>query len=49
VPFFVPDVIDRPNPPVAVWGDAAVIVPWVLYQRYGDVGVLKQQFESMRA
>src|SRR6202011_9350 len=33
----------------AAWGDAAVIVPWVLYQRYGDVGILAEQFESMRA
>ena len=23
---------------MAAWGDAAVIVPWVLYQRFGDVG-----------
>jgi hypothetical protein len=29
--------------------DPAVIVPWVLYQRYGDVGILAEQFESMRA
>jgi alpha-L-rhamnosidase len=39
----------RPNPPAAAWGDAAVIVPWVLYQRYGDLGILAQQFDSMRA
>src|SRR5438034_8686214 len=35
--------------PVAGWGDAAVIVPWMLYQRYGDAGVLAAQFDSMRA
>src|SRR5205085_6581530 len=23
--------------------------PWVLYQRYGDAGILAEQFESMRA
>ena len=22
------------------WGDAAVVVPWVLYQRIGDAGLL---------
>jgi alpha-L-rhamnosidase len=39
-----------PTPfPAAAWGDAAVVVPWVLYQRYGDSGILKQQFESMRS
>jgi alpha-L-rhamnosidase len=49
VPFFVPDMRSRPISPAAAWGDAAVIVPWVLYQRYGDVGILAEQFESMRA
>jgi alpha-L-rhamnosidase len=49
VPFFVPNVMSTPISPAAAWGDAAVIVPWVLYQRYGDVGVLADQFESMRA
>jgi alpha-L-rhamnosidase len=49
VPFIVPQVMDRPPIPAAAWGDAAVIVPWVLYQRYGDVSVLATQFESMRA
>ncbi len=47
VPHVVPDV------PVAgynsaAWGDAAVIVPWVVYQRYGDERVLREQYPSMR-
>jgi alpha-L-rhamnosidase len=33
----------------AGWGDAAVIVPWTLYQCYGDLGILEEQYESMRA
>lgn len=33
----------------AGWGDAAAIVPWTLYERYGDLGALEQQYESMRA
>ncbi len=33
----------------AVWGDAAVVVPWVLYERYGDAGVLERQYDSMTA
>ena len=55
VPVTVPDVIDRSilpqgaGGPVAAWGDAAVIVPWVLYQRFGDSGILAAQYESMRA
>ncbi|KAB0472187.1 glycoside hydrolase family 78 protein [Ralstonia insidiosa] len=31
----------------AGWGDAGVIVPWTLYERYGDRRVLEQNFESM--
>jgi alpha-L-rhamnosidase len=49
VPFFVPNVMDPPPSPAAAWGDAAVIVPWVLYQRYGDTAILAQQFASMCA
>jgi alpha-L-rhamnosidase len=33
----------------AAWGDAATIVPWTMYQRFGDKGVLARQFDSMRA
>ena len=32
----------------AVWGDAATIVPWIVFERFGDRGVLERQFESMR-
>jgi alpha-L-rhamnosidase len=33
----------------AAWADAATVVPWVLYQRFGDAGILADQFDSMRA
>jgi alpha-L-rhamnosidase len=59
VPFVVPDVVhehlggprpgDEPHSPPAGWADAAVHVPWTLYERYGDVGVLERQYGSMRA
>jgi alpha-L-rhamnosidase len=49
VPFVVPNVLADTNPPAAAWGDAAVVIPWTLYQRFGDVQVLADQFESMRA
>jgi alpha-L-rhamnosidase len=32
----------------SAWGDAGVIVPWVLYERCGDVGVLERVYDSMR-
>ncbi len=53
VPLFVPRV-DLYGPfgepiPQAGWGDAAVLVPWVMYQRFGDVDVLRRQYPSMCA
>ena len=33
----------------SAWGDAATIVPWNLYEFYGDIAILEAQFESMRA
>ncbi|MBN1310485.1 MAG: family 78 glycoside hydrolase catalytic domain [Anaerolineae bacterium] len=49
VPAVVPNTISWPSLGAAAWGDAAVIVPWVLYQRFGDQAVLAAQFESVRA
>ena len=37
------------GPPAAAWGDAAVIVPWVLHERFGDLGLLRRSIASMRA
>jgi alpha-L-rhamnosidase len=48
MPFVIPDALEWGRS-TAVWGDAAVVVPWVLYERYGDVGVLSAQYPSMRA
>ena len=33
----------------SVWGDAACIIPWTLYRIYGDVSILEDQYESMKA
>lgn len=53
VPWFVPTIpggpIWSPPRPGAVWGDAAVLTPWVLYRRYGDVRVLERQYGSAKA
>ncbi len=48
VPFVVPDVIDSARVGTAAWGDAAALVPWALYQRFGDRDTLARQFGSMR-
>ena len=49
VPFVIPDVLGHGTPAAAAWGDAAAVVPWVLYQRFGDEQILRRQFPSMRA
>jgi alpha-L-rhamnosidase len=52
VPWVIPDVIGRKENGRAAsagWADAAVIVPWTMYQAYGDTGVLARQYASMRA
>lgn len=52
VPHVVPDVLSAGGQPAgsaAGWADAAVLVPWALYQEYGDLQVLARQYESMRA
>jgi alpha-L-rhamnosidase len=50
VPPYVPWIDLRlPMRPAAAWGDAAVVVPWVLYERFGDVDVLRRQYGSMCA
>ena len=49
VPYVVPNPIGRlyNGGTAAAWSDAAVIVPWVLYQRFGDRDVLARQYPSM--
>jgi alpha-L-rhamnosidase len=49
VPFVVPTVMPKATPPAAAWGDAAAVIPWVLYHRFGDVKILADQFDSMCA
>ncbi|MBN1247689.1 MAG: family 78 glycoside hydrolase catalytic domain, partial [Anaerolineae bacterium] len=49
VPFVIPDIMGRKGSAGAAWGDAATVVPWVLYQRFGDKKILADQFASMKA
>lgn len=47
VPVTVPDILDEfHNQRLAVWGDVAVLTPYDLYQAFGDVGILRQQYAS---
>ncbi|QGN57428.1 alpha-L-rhamnosidase [Nostocoides sp. HKS02] len=57
VPFVVPDVLkymeiprDFPDPDsTAIWSDAAVWVPWALWEAYADRDALARQYPAMVA
>lgn len=47
VPPIVPNLFNS-NWGAAVWADAAVRIPWIMYQRYGDLALLRECFGSMK-
>ncbi|HEV7951217.1 MAG TPA: family 78 glycoside hydrolase catalytic domain, partial [Glaciihabitans sp.] len=53
VPWYVPVIPGgktwTPIQPGAVWGDVAVLTPYTLYERFGDAGILEQQYSSAKA
>ena len=49
VPAVVPNVRRERGFGGAGWADAATIVPWSLYQYFGDTLILARQYESMKA
>ncbi|MFE4836707.1 family 78 glycoside hydrolase catalytic domain [Arthrobacter sp. NPDC056691] len=53
VPWYVPVIPGgnywTPIRPGAVWGDAAVLTPWNLYERFNDPKILADQYASAKA
>ncbi|MEI5583573.1 family 78 glycoside hydrolase catalytic domain, partial [Agromyces sp. CCNWLW208] len=48
VPMIVPSPIEvAGSGAMAGWADAATVVPWTVYQRFGDLEVLRRQYASM--
>lgn len=47
IPFVSPSVLPSDQTGVAGWGDAATIIPWEMYQSYGDLRILETQYSSM--
>lgn len=45
VPHVVPDIVGSCSS--AAWSDAAVIIPWVVYQTYGDTRILEESWKCM--
>ncbi|MFB6140795.1 MAG: family 78 glycoside hydrolase catalytic domain [Halosimplex sp.] len=49
---YVPDVIpdkSPEDPADPTWSITRVMIPWYLYRHDGDVGILREQYEGMRA
>ncbi|MGB8476566.1 MAG: glycoside hydrolase family 78 protein [Candidatus Acidiferrum sp.] len=53
VPFVIPNVLShktrKGEAASAGWADVAVIVPWTVYQAFGDKRILEEQYPSMKA
>ncbi len=47
VPWVVPDILTHPSAPTALWSDVAISLPWVLYNEYGDLEILRRSYPSM--
>lgn len=45
VPHVVPDIVGSYSS--AAWSDAAVVIPWVVYQTYGDIRILEESWKCM--
>lgn len=53
VPNVIPDILTGADGVAARggatgWADAAVIIPWTVYQSYGDKRILEEQYSSMK-
>ena len=47
IPHVVPDILGGTG--ATGWADAGIIIPWAVYLDYGDITVLEDQYESMKA
>ena len=43
-----PRLVD-PSDGAPAWGDAGIIVPWTIFQVYGDIGILERNYAAMAA
>ncbi len=48
IPTSIPNIMGSGGG-IAIWHDAACVVPWTLYETYGDRQILEKQFDSMVA
>lgn len=47
VPQIVPNIIKN-SIGTSVWSDCSTVIPWTVYQMYGDKQILEEQYENMK-
>ena len=47
VPHLVPDIVGN-SAGTSVWGDCAAVIPWQVYESYGDAELLRQNYPLMK-
>lgn len=48
VPWVIPNVFPWKKAPATGWADAITIIPWSLYEIYGDEQVLRESYPAMK-
>lgn len=48
-PIVVPQPLSYPDVVTAGWSEAGIILPWQLWQRYGDTAVIDENWDAMQA
>jgi alpha-L-rhamnosidase len=48
-PIVVPQPLSFPDVVTAGWSEAGIILPWQLWQRYGDTAAIDENWEAMEA
>lgn len=48
-PIVVPQPLSFPDVVTAGWSEAGIILPWLLWQRYGDTAVIDENWAAMEA
>ncbi|GAA4006169.1 hypothetical protein GCM10022211_18390 [Sphingomonas humi] len=48
-PIVVPQPLSFPDVVTAGWSEAGIILPWQLWQRYGDTAVIEENWAAMEA
>jgi alpha-L-rhamnosidase len=48
-PIVVPQPLSFPDVVTAGWSEAGIILPWQVWQRYGDTGIIDENWAAMEA